>query len=137
MIKLDDAYGALLLRIALGTMWLAHALLKWFVFTISGVAGWLESQGLPGFMAWPLFLFELIGGVMILLGFYGRYVSLVLLPILFVAMWTHIPNGWVHTNEGGGWEFLAFLIITSITHSIIGDGVWALKIKSPSRVMNT
>ncbi len=56
-------------------MWIAHALLKWFVFTTPGFAGWLESQGMPAFMAWLVFLLELSGGVMILIGFYGRYVS--------------------------------------------------------------
>ena len=119
--------GVMLLRIALGVMWLAHAQLKWFVFTIPGMAGWLESQGLPGFMAWPVFLMEVIGGLMILFGFYGRYASSALLPILLVATWTHLPNGWVHTNEGGGWEFPVFLVFASLAHILIGDGKYAIR----------
>lgn len=122
-----DALGAMLLRLALGLMWLAHAQLKWFVFTIPGMANWLESQGLPSFMAWPVFLMEVIGGLMILVGFYGRYASVVLIPILLVATWTHIPNGWVHTSEGGGWEFPMFLVVASTTHILIGDGKFAVR----------
>ena len=32
------AYGVTLLRISLGVMWVAHALLKLFVFTLPGTA---------------------------------------------------------------------------------------------------
>ena len=120
-------YGALIVRLALGMMWLSHAGLKWFVFTIPGFAGWLDSQGLPGFMAWPVFLLEALGGICILLGFYGRQVSLLLLPVLLVATSTHIPNGWVFTGAGGGWEYPVFLIAASIAHGLMGDGAFALR----------
>ena len=120
-------YGALILRVGLGTMWIAHALLKWYVYTIPGLATWLGTQGLPPAFAWPLFIMELVGGVAIVLGFYGRYVTLLLLPILLVAAWIHFPNGWLHTSQGGGWEFPIFLVIASLAYGLIGDGAFALK----------
>lgn len=123
---LNPALGATLLRIALGSMWIAHAMLKYSVFTIASFAGWLESQGLPGFMAWPLFIIELLGGIAILVGFHGRWVSLALLPIMLIAASTHLANGWVHTSPGGGWEYPAFLAVASIAHFLAGDGVLAL-----------
>jgi len=123
------AAGAMVLRLALGTMWIAHALLKWFVFTLPGFALWLESQGLPGFMAWPIFILELIGGVLILAGFYGRYLSIILIPILFIASWVHFGNGWAHTSPAGGWEYPVFLIFTSIAYAFIGEGRFALRTK--------
>ena len=132
MTAVDETYGAtgaMLLRMGLGIMWIAHALLKWFVFTIPGFAGWLESQGLPAFMAWPVFLLELTGGVMILIGCYGRYVSAALVPIMLIAAWTHVPNGWLHTSEGGGWEYPMFLVLASIAHALLGDGRFAIRSK--------
>jgi len=128
----DETYGttgATLLRLGLGVMWIAHALLKWFVFTIPGFAVWLESQGIPAFMAWPVFLLELTGGVMILIGFYGRYFSAILVPILLVAAWTHVSNGWLHTSAGGGWEYPMFLVVASIAHVLLGDGRFAMRTK--------
>ncbi len=122
-----SATGALILRLALGTMWIAHALLKWFVFTIAGFASWLESEGLPAFMAWPVFSLELLGGIMIVLGLYGRYVSAFLIPVMLVAAWTHSANGWVHNSAGGGWEYPIFLIFASIAYALIGDGRYALR----------
>lgn len=132
MATIDEVYGmtgAMILRLGLGSMWIAHALLKWYVFTIPGLAGWLESQGLPAFMAWPVFLLELTGGVMILIGFYGRYISVLLMPILLGATWIHFSNGWVHTNEGGGWEYPVFLLFASLAHALLGDGRLAIRSK--------
>lgn len=124
---LNPDLAAALLRGALGSMWIAHAMLKYSVFTIPGFAGWLESQGLPGFMAWPVFMIELLGGVAILVGFHGRWMSLALLPVMLVAASTHLANGWVHTSAGGGWEYPVFLSIASIVHFLAGDGVFAVR----------
>lgn len=132
MNNVDETYGstgAMLLRLGLGVMWIAHALLKWFLFTIPGFASWLASQGIPAFMAWPVFLLELTGGVMILIGFYGRYISAILVPVMLVATWTHISNGWLHTSEGGGWEYPMFLVLASIVHVLLGDGRFAMHTK--------
>jgi putative oxidoreductase len=121
------SYGLLLLRLALGAMWIAHALLKLLVFTLPGTAGFFQSVGLPGFLAYPVFGAELAGGLAIIAGFYGRYVSLALLPILLGAAWVHLPNGWVFTAAGGGWEYPVFLAFASLVHWLAGDGAFALR----------
>jgi putative oxidoreductase len=119
--------GASVLRISLGIMWIAHALLKLLVFTLPGTAQFFASTGLPGALAYPVFAAELLGGVMILLGLYARQVSLVLMPILLGALWVHAPNGWVFTAPNGGWEYPAFLAIASLSQWLIGDGVGTLR----------
>jgi putative oxidoreductase len=119
-------YGALGLRLALGLMFIAHAYLKLAVFTPAGFAGFLGSLGLPAFLAWPIILVELVGGLAILIGFHGRYVSLALLPVLLGALAVHAPNGWVFTAANGGWEYPAFLALTALAHGLIGDGALAL-----------
>lgn len=119
-------YGALGLRVALGLMFIAHAYLKLVVFTPAGFTGFLGQVGLPGFLAWPIMLAELLGGLAILLGFYGRYVSLALIPILLGALAVHAPNGWVFNAPNGGWEYPAFLALVAFAHALIGDGALAL-----------
>ncbi|MBA5779284.1 DoxX family protein [Stappia sp. F7233] len=120
-------YGAFLLRVALGIMWLAHAGLKFFVFGIAGFAGWLDAQGLPSVFAWPVPLMETGLGLLILFGFYSRQAAVLLLPILAVATTTHIGNGWVFSAEGGGWEYPVFLIVAQIAHILIGEGAFAAR----------
>lgn len=120
-------YGALGLRVALGLMFIAHAYLKLVIFTPAGFAGFLGQVGLPTFLAWPIILAELLGGLAILTGFYGRYVSILLLPVLLGALAVHAPNGWVFNAPNGGWEYPAFLALAALAHGLIGDGALALK----------
>ena len=71
-------YAAFLLRVALGIMFIAHALLKYYVFTLPGTVKFFESIGLPGPLAYLTFFAELIGGILILAGIATRWVSLAL-----------------------------------------------------------
>jgi putative oxidoreductase len=119
--------GATLLRATLGAMYVSHAWFKITAFGVAGFAGWLDSLGLPGFMAGPVIALELIGGILILTGFYARYVSIALLPVLAVATWVHLPNGLIFSNANGGWEYPVFLMIASVVQALIGDGALALK----------
>jgi putative oxidoreductase len=120
-------YGAFALRAALGIMFIAHAYLKIAVFTVPGFADFLTQVGFPASLAWPIILAELIGGVAILLGFYGRAVTVVLLPVLLGALLVHAPNGWVFNAPNGGWEYPAFLVLAAFAHVLIGDGAFAVK----------
>jgi putative oxidoreductase len=108
-------------------MWITHALLKVLVFTLPGAARFFDSVGIPGFLVYPVVAAELAGGAAILLGFYGRQASLLLAPVLLVAAWVHLPNGWVFTATGGGWEYPVFLMAASIAHWLLGDGRWAAR----------
>jgi putative oxidoreductase len=120
-------YGLFAIRAALGIMFIAHALLKYFVFTIPGFAQFLGMVGLPAALAWPIFLAEFIGGVAILVGFYGRWVSAALLPVLLGALAIHAPNGWLFNVPNGGWEYPAFLAVAAVAHVLAGDGAFAVK----------
>jgi putative oxidoreductase len=49
MIELATArYAALILRTCLGIMFIAHAMLKWRVFTIPGTIAFFQTLGVPG-----------------------------------------------------------------------------------------
>jgi putative oxidoreductase len=120
-------YGAFALRAGLGIMFIAHAYLKIAVFTVPGFAGFLGQMGYPAFLAWPIILAELIGGLAILSGFYARIVSIALLPVLLGAALIHAPNGWVFNAPNGGWEYPVFLAAAAVAHILIGDGAFAIK----------
>lgn len=123
----STSLGLLLLRLSIDLMYLAHAGLKLFVFTLPGTAQFFAAQGLPGILAYAVFAAEAVGGALLLLGVYPRQLALALLPILLGAAWVHAPNGWVFTAPGGGWEYPVFLAATSIVLWLAGDGAAALK----------
>jgi putative oxidoreductase len=119
-------YAALLLRLALGIMFVAHALLKLFVFTLPGTVQFFQSLGLPGALAYVTFAAELVGGIMLILGVGSRWVAAALLPFLIGAAWVHLGNGWLFSAPNGGWEYPAFLIVAAIAQTLLGDGAYAL-----------
>jgi putative oxidoreductase len=120
-------YGVALLRVSLGIMWVAHASLKWFVFTLPGTAKFFESVGVPGFLAYPVFAAELVGGLALVFGLYARQASLALVPIMVVAASVHLPNGWAHTSPGGGWEYPVFLTVVSVAVWLLDDGAFVIR----------
>lgn len=122
-----ESQGVTLLRVSLGVMWISHAMLKVWVFTLPGTVKFFDSVGLPGVLAYPVFGAEILGGLALILGIYARQVALALTPIMAVAAWVHFPNGWLHTSPGGGWEYPVFLIAASISLWLIGDGAFALR----------
>jgi putative oxidoreductase len=104
MIKTSTApYAALLLRVSLGVMFLAHVGLKIFVFTIPGFVGYFGSLGLPAILAYAVIALELFGGIALILGIYASLVALPLaLEMLGTILFVHGANGWLFTNPGGG-----------------------------------
>ncbi len=118
--------GAALLRIALGIILLAHSLLKIFVFTIPGTVGFFESLGLPAIVAYLTIFGELAAGIALIIGVLPRLAATLSVPILLGATWAHLGNGWVFSNQGGGWEFPALLAVLAMIVAIQGAGAYAL-----------
>lgn len=128
-------YAAMLLRLALGAMYLSHSvILKLFVFTLAGNAQFFASLSLPAAFGHVVFGAELVGGIMLILGVQSRWVALAMLPILLGAVWVHAPNGWMFGNPNGGWEYPVYLVVLSVAQALLGDGAHAL---SPSRPLRS
>lgn len=123
MNRLQNPYLAtLLLRVALGLMYLSHGALKLFVFGPAGTAGYFASLGLPGFFGYVAIAIEIGGGLLLLAGIQARWVALLLIPQLLGAIaLVHAANGWMFANAGGGWEYPAFLIAASLALFLQGD----------------
>jgi putative oxidoreductase len=110
-------YAALILRITLGILFLAHAGLKVFVFTPAGAA-----------LAYLTIAAETAGGIALIVGFFTRWVSLALIPVLLGAIaFVHGPAGFFFNNPNGGWEYLAFWIAALVTQALLGDGALAVR----------
>ena len=120
-------YAALVLRLSLGALFLAHGSLKLLVFKPSGTAAYFRSLGLPGFVGYLTMAAELGGGILLILGIATSLVALALIPlILGTIVIVHGRNGWVFTNEGGGWEFPALWAAALLAQVLLGSGAFSL-----------
>lgn len=128
----NAAVAALVLRLALGTLFIAHALLKYFVFTLPGTAQFFGSLGLPGALGYVVFALELVGGILLIAGVRTRAVALTLVPVLLGATWAHAGNGWLFTSANGGWEYPAFWTATLVVQALLGNGAFAFAPSSPA-----
>lgn len=114
------------LRAALGVVFLAHAYAKAFLFTLPGTAAFFAAHGFPGWTAYPVFALELFGGLALLAGFQVRAAALALIPVMLGALVPHAGNGWMFTNPGGGWEYVAFINVALIAQALLGSGAYAV-----------
>ncbi len=124
-------YAALVLRVALGVMFLAHSIvLKLFVFTLAGNAQFFASIGLPAALGYVVFFVEAAAGAALVLGVHSRETAAITVPILLGATWAHAGNGWMFAMANGGWEYPLFLAAAAVAVALLGDGAHAL---APSR----
>lgn len=120
-------YAILALRVTTGALFLVHGLIKLFVFTPAGTAGYFQSIGLPGALGYLTLLAEIAGGIALILGIKVRLVSAALVPILLgAAFFGHGGFGFNWSNPNGGWEYPVMWAIVQATVALLGDGAYAL-----------
>ena len=123
--------GLLVLRLALGTIMIAHGWQK-----LSGgmpqFMQMLQHLGIPGWMAYLTVASELGGGILLVVGFLTRLAALAIFVDMLVAILkVHLPHGLF--SSSGGFEFplacaaVAFSLIWSGAGPIAIDWLWGSK----------
>ena len=122
--------AALILRLSMGVLFIAHGFyLKLFIFGIDGTIGYFESLGLPGDFAYATIAGETLAGLGLIFGVLTRLAALSMIPVLAGSiMFAHGDNGWLFSNEGGGWEFPAFWIVGCVLQVLLGSGPYTLRV---------
>lgn len=115
-----------LLRVTSGTLLLTHGLIKLLVFTPAGTAGFFESIGFPGILAYPVMAGEIALGLALIVGFMTRWAALGALVIMIGAIIPHLSAGFSFSNPGGGWEYPVFWAVILLAQSMFGDGAYAI-----------
>jgi len=112
------------LRLVVGVIMVAHGYGKVFHGGLEQHFHRVESLGLPGWLAYPSAFTEFVGGILLILGVLTRFVSLLVLIDMLVAI------GKVHWKNGmfakGGYEFPLTLATISFALILFGAGPIAL-----------
>jgi putative oxidoreductase len=126
----NDALGKLLLRLTVGVLMLFHGVDKILnpgsVDTIGGV---LSGAGLPSFLAYGVYIGEVIAPIMVILGVYCRYgAMLIVINMLFAIVLMHSGDIFALT-EHGGWrlELQGLYLFGALAIMFLGSGRQAIK----------
>lgn len=122
--------AAFILRISMGVLFIAHGFyLKLIVLGLDNTVSYFESLDLPAFFAYATIAGETLAGLGLILGALTRLAALSMIPVLAGSIiFSHGDNGWLFSNDGGGWEFPAFWIVGCIVQILLGSGPYAMRI---------
>ena len=117
-----------LLRVSIGIIMLAHG-----VYKIQKKAffdkKWKDEYKLPQGSVLLNIVVQIAGATTLFLGFYSRYVSVVLMLNMLVAwyicIWKH-REPFLSTPEGKGWDFNYLLVTALVVLILMGDGGWSI-----------
>lgn len=112
---LQPSYSIALLRMAMGAVFMSHAIVRLWDYSLPGFGEFLSLKGFPAgfYLAWGITLFELIGGLLLVFRKYVRVICAGEIIILVTGIiLVHAPNGWFVVGKTlGGMEYSVVLII--------------------------
>jgi len=125
----DDA-GKLLLRLTLGTLMLLHGIAK-LRFGVDGISAMLVGQGLPGMLAYGVYVGEVLAPLMVIFGFYARLGGVLMAINMVFAIALAHPGELFDLGKGGGWalELQGFFLLTALVVALIGPGRFSINRK--------
>lgn len=135
LIGYHPSFSALVLRLVLGMIFIAHGYPKLFKkdFGPQGFSGFLKSVGVPAplLFAYVVGTVEFFGGILLILGLFTRLSAIVIAINMIVAMWkVKFKTGMISKVMEGGWvggyELDLALLAMAFVLTILGAGKFSL-----------
>ena len=128
-VKLTGRYGLAILRIVLGILIAVHGWAK-LSGGVGNVAGFFGMLGVPapGLMAWVVTIVELVGGILLIVGFLTPIVGiLITLDMLGAILFAFLLRGAPFIENGAiTWETEAAFAAAALCLALAGPGAWSV-----------
>lgn len=123
----SDDLGKFILRIALGLLILLHGVSK-LKTGVGGIAGMLASHGVPGVLAYLVFVGELVAPVLLIVGLYTRLAGWIVAVNMVVALWlVHAHDLFGLGRQGGAALELQYIYLAAaVAVAFLGAGRFSL-----------
>lgn len=120
--KKNTDLGLLILRLSIGILMLMHGLAK--LSGLGFIKGMLAEAGLPAFVAYGVYLGEIVAPLLIIVGFRTRLASVVYIVNVLVAIFMVHAADIFTLNQHGGWgiELLGLYLFGAVTLFFTGGG---------------
>lgn len=125
---LTDDLGKLILRFTLGFLMLFHGYNK-LINGIDGIKFLVTRGGLPEFLAYGVYVGEIIVPILIILGLFTRISSVIYAGTMFLAIYlAHAQDLFALSEKGGGWaiELQALFMLGAIALASLGAGKYSI-----------
>lgn len=120
---MTDDIGKLVLRVSVGVLILLHGIFK-LQNGVDGIAGMLGGYGLPAFLAYGVYLGEVVGPVLVIIGVFTRIGALLIAGNMLVAVGLAHMQELFSLGQMGGWalELQGMFLFGSIAIALLGAG---------------
>ncbi|WP_119155512.1 DoxX family protein [Caldimonas tepidiphila] len=122
----DDA-GKLVLRLTVGLLMLLHGVAK-LTGGVTGISGMLANVGLPGVLAYGVYIGEVIAPLLMIVGLWTRAAALVVVANMIVAV-ALVHAGELFTlGKQGGWalELQGLFLFGALAVALLGAGRYSV-----------
>jgi putative oxidoreductase len=120
--------GKLILRLTLGILILFHGMDK-LVHGIGPIQEMVTGRGLPGFLAYGVYLGEVLGPLLLVAGFHARIgAGLIAINMVIAILLVHTGD-LLGLSPHGGWrlELQGMYLFTALSLMLMGPGRFSLK----------
>jgi putative oxidoreductase len=119
----NQDFGKLILRLTIGGLMLFHGIDK-LIHGVSGITGLLQQHGYPGFLAYGVYVGEIVAPIMILFGWRTRLGAVLYAVNMAVATMLVHSDDLNQLNQNGGWavELQALFFFGAIAILFLGAG---------------
>ena len=124
---MTDNIGKLILRVMLGSLMLFHGVNK-LHHGIEFIKGLVIVQGLPEFLAYGVYVGEIVAPILLILGWKSRiWAGLIAVNMLVVIYLTQL-GAFMKLGAHGAWavELQMFYLFSAVAIALIGSGKFAI-----------
>jgi len=123
--------GKLILRLTIGILLLLHGISK-LSHGIDGLAGMLAGKGLPGVLAYGVYIGEVLAPLLLIIGFRTRMAAVLVVINMLVAIFTAHAADIFTLGQSGGWgiELQSLFLFGALAIFFLGAGRYAVSNRS-------
>ncbi|MEX1000701.1 MAG: DoxX family protein [Crocinitomicaceae bacterium] len=127
----NQSLGILIIRLSLGILMLLHGIAK-LSQGVAGIENMLESKGIPGFVAYGVYIGEVIAPLLLIVGYRTRIAAILLFLNMLVIVFIAHPENLLSVSSHGGWkmELAGLYLFGSLALIFMGGGDYALSSKN-------
>jgi putative oxidoreductase len=122
-----DDIGKLILRLSVGILLLMHGLFK-FMHGIAGISALVQANGWPVWIAYGVFIGEIIAPALLILGLVTRASAVVIVLNMLIAVYLAHGHQLFQLTKSGGWllELQGLYLFSALAIALLGAGRFSI-----------